>query len=355
MSTALSQAQSAQQGNRTIDGKYTFGTHAEPAGLALSEHAAVFLSQEEFDDESHDSPRRREMVEKLRTFIPEKTDLYYVAYDEQLSKDQMMMMLAGDASAAYDDYDESAGDYRYDQAREEVADALRTAQLRHETDIAIEDLSSDEADELIQLALENDQSDPIKDLSRNTSPQLMRARLSAPDWQKDLGNAWSGHSIYGTSENDETKALEQSRYQAIENVLKASGIDTADPENQEAIRDLVSEGPYDWHESVDLDIIFAADIENASASHEGETALEFTNPHVVLIDRNNGSGYDAQFKGAAKKTIPAAENINSKTDRVFLDKGDIGGYGWDEVCGLVTSAYKTDVNREVKSKEGDNE
>lgn len=30
-----SQAQAAQQGNRTSDGKYTFGTHAEPAGLAL--------------------------------------------------------------------------------------------------------------------------------------------------------------------------------------------------------------------------------------------------------------------------------------------------------------------------------
>lgn len=36
MSTQLSQAQSAQQGNRTSDGKYTFGTHAEPDGLALS-------------------------------------------------------------------------------------------------------------------------------------------------------------------------------------------------------------------------------------------------------------------------------------------------------------------------------
>lgn len=36
MNTNLSQAQAAQQGNRTSDGKYTFGTHAEPAGLSLT-------------------------------------------------------------------------------------------------------------------------------------------------------------------------------------------------------------------------------------------------------------------------------------------------------------------------------
>lgn len=37
--TNLSQAQTAHQGNRTQDGKYTFGTHAEPDGLALDTSA----------------------------------------------------------------------------------------------------------------------------------------------------------------------------------------------------------------------------------------------------------------------------------------------------------------------------
>lgn len=35
MSSHNSPAQAAQQGNRTSDGKYTFGTHAEPAGVTL--------------------------------------------------------------------------------------------------------------------------------------------------------------------------------------------------------------------------------------------------------------------------------------------------------------------------------
>lgn len=39
MSTQLSQAQASQQGNRTSDGKYTFGTHSEPESLVLDPHS----------------------------------------------------------------------------------------------------------------------------------------------------------------------------------------------------------------------------------------------------------------------------------------------------------------------------
>lgn len=67
MSTALTTAQTAQQGNRTSDGKYTFGTHSEPEALSLSRPAEVPTGNWTEADSPKDRAKR--MLEDLSTAI----------------------------------------------------------------------------------------------------------------------------------------------------------------------------------------------------------------------------------------------------------------------------------------------
>ncbi|MFD0046993.1 hypothetical protein ACFVGV_17565 [Pseudarthrobacter scleromae] len=72
--------------------------------------------------------------------------------------------------------------------------------------------------------------------------------------------------------------------------------------------------------------------------------LEFAKPHLLLIDKWNGSGYDTVLPAPLEKTLakPAEDGSEApRTGRVYLDdSGD--GYSWDDVCGVVKSAYGGD-------------
>lgn len=344
---------STENRNRVQKGVSTggqFATEARPeaAGIALSgasETTPEFLSSEEFEVATPE--RRQEMVDAMKAFMPEKTDLCYIAYDDQLSDEQIGMVLAGNGDGAYDDYLEGAEDYHHDRAREEFIGAFNEANEKGLTDIDWSELSQEEEDDFKNLMLERDRSDPIADLTQNTRPQLMRTRLSTPGNDPALGEAWSGHALYGSEETDATRALVQTRRNIVGAALTKHGIDVTTPENQDAIKSLVEEGPYNWHEGVDLDVIFQADVSDVAVHPDGPSKLSFANPHVLLIDRVNGSGYDAQFTGSIDKELPAAEEAEDSESRVYLDKGGVNGYGWDEVAGLVKSAYKTEISRET--------
>lgn len=75
-----------------------------------------------------------------------------------------------------------------------------------------------------------------------------------------------------------------------------------------------------------------------------EKVLECAKPHLLLNAKWNGSGYDTVFPTPLKKTLakPADDGSEApRTGRVYLDdSGD--GYSWDDVCGLVKSAYEGD-------------
>lgn len=342
---------SAENRNRQPKGVSTGGqfapeAKAEDTDVALSPTANVpeYLSVEEFEEASPE--RRAEMVQGLKSLIPESTDVHFVSYDEQLTDEQIDMVLAGQDDSAYESYMENNdlfGDGSAENiAREALADGFRN----NRTDIDWEDLDTDERDQLIDLVQERDTSDPITDLIRNTHPQLMRTSLSTPSYDKRLGEAWNGDALYGREESETSRTLVQRRRDIVADKLAERGIDTTLPANREAIAELIDNGPYNWHEGVSLDVIFHARVNEVSASQDGPSKLAFNDPYVVLIDRINGSGHDVKLQGTVSKSIPEADKASEPESRVFLDDGGRGGYGWDEVAGVVKSAYAVEIERE---------
>lgn len=99
---------------------------------------------------------------------------------------------------------------------------------------------------------ERDDSDPVKDLLRNTRPQLMRTSLGQPAGrlQDPRFASWRHLDDGGL----------QAREKAVEDILKEAGVDTSAEGVKEAIAELVSEAGGDWHEGVQLDVIFYSDV-----------------------------------------------------------------------------------------------
>jgi hypothetical protein len=44
--------------------------------------------------------------------------------------------------------------------------------------------------------------------------------------------------------------------------LTATGMDVSSDDTRQAIQELVTEGPYDWHEGVQLDVIFYGPVDD---------------------------------------------------------------------------------------------
>lgn len=79
-----------------------------------------------------------------------------------------------------------------------------------------------------------------------------------------------------------------------------------------------------------------------SPETEGQKILEFAKPHILLIDKLNGSGHDVVLPAAMKRTLTRVgydDEEAPQTGRAYVDS-DAGGYGWDSVAGVYKPAYK---------------
>lgn len=267
--------------------------------------------------------------------------LRFVNYDDRLTREQMSMILSGQWNDAENDVDENFSDNAYEEAtttaRTEINQAVEDGLFDREWD----ELDPDEQDEARRAVEERDDSDPVKDLLRNTPDQLLRTSLGQPAGRLSEPRWASGHQL--------DDGGFEARHTAVCGLLQESGMDTGTPEVQEAVNELISEGPWDWHEGVQLDLIWYGGIEDAvptprleSPEAEGQKVLEFAKPHILLIDKWNGSGHDVVVPAAMKRTlirVGREESEAPQTGRAYLD-ADAGGYGWDDVCGLHKPAYK---------------
>ncbi|MET4144129.1 hypothetical protein [Arthrobacter sp. UYCo732] len=267
--------------------------------------------------------------------------LRFVDYDDRLTQEQMSMILAGQWVDAENDVDDNFADNAYEEAtttaRTEIDEAVEEGRFDREWD----DLDPDEQDEARRAVEERDDSDPIKDLLRNTPDQLLRTSLGRPAERLSEPRWSSGHRL-----DDGGFAA---RHSAVSGLLKDSGMDVDSPEVRDAIDELVNEGPYDWHEGVQLDVLWYGGIDDAvptprteSPETEGRKVLDFAKPHVLLIDKWNGSGHDVVVPAAMKRTLTRVgydEEEAPQTGRAYLDS-DAGGYGWDSVAGVYKPAYK---------------
>lgn len=267
--------------------------------------------------------------------------LRYVSYDDRLTSEQMNMILAGQWNDAENDVDENFSDNAYEEAvtiaRTEIEAAFEAGTFDREWD----DLDPDEQDAARYAVEERDDSDPVKDLLRNTPDQLMRTSLGRPAERLAEPRWTSGHRM-----DDGGFAA---RHDAVAALLKESGMDVDTPEVREAIEELINEGPYDWHEGTQLDVIWYGDLEDAvptprgeSPDTEGSKVLEFATPHVLLIDRWNGSGHEVIIPAALKRTLTRVgydDQEAPQTGRAYLDSAS-EGYGWDSIAGVYKPAYK---------------
>ncbi|WIE81195.1 hypothetical protein [Curtobacterium sp. MCSS17_016] len=268
-------------------------------------------------------------------------DLTYVAYDDQLNEEQVQAYLAGDDDTLYD----STSDWISEQSHDSAETFLREFCQEHGADYDM-DFDADEQMTLREAVYDKDTSDPVKQLIQNTPDQLMRAPLISdagsllnPDedghWPEGVDPRfdYGGHSY---------EAIQVPRVRALEEALRSHGV-TITPEVTTAVEEIVNNGPSNWHEAVDLDVITYSDIRDLQASPTDGVSLApgrkltFTGAEVVLIDRMNGSGYSARIPGTLTTTITA--------DRpAFLDspRNSDRGYGWDDVAGVYKPAFRPD-------------
>jgi len=111
----------------------------------------------------------------------EHAELIYVHYDDELSKDQISSILAGDWNSAeemaLETYSEQAHLRSREEAEELVNEAFNAGTFHSEWD----ELDSEDQDEAAEALREQDKSDPITQLLRNTPDQLMRTPPRHPE------------------------------------------------------------------------------------------------------------------------------------------------------------------------------
>lgn len=253
---------------------------------------------------------RDEMMSRLE----DEYELVYVAYDDHLMDEQVAALVRGDYDVLLESLEEFEFESRHIGAREVIAnlfdDVLRDWAREHDEDgHALDTLkdefeSSDEYDD-VRFAIEDrDTSDPIGDLASNT-PSVM-LRLSAYD------DVWPN-----MGDDEETR-------DELTNMLIDMGGDVR------WTRDAVAECMAECGDYVQPFILATVDVKTIYDMCEDDS-LRITNPHLFLTNPMAGDGYEVELPGV----------FEFRRDQLRTDE-DAAGYGWDEIAGVVISAYEPD-------------
>lgn len=246
--------------------------------------------------------------------MPAKTDLVYVAYDDKLMDTQIAAIVRGDQEEADESLWEWSGESSYMSATEMVDELAKEVVGRWTRedggdydDLLDEWQASDERMSAIDMAQSRDESDPMKQLARNSGDVLLRLPIDTLDEDADL---------------DDTTTAEE--------LLDALGFVHTDV-NLAAAQEILSEGAYPGAVLIGYALI-AVDVEDVY-NLPGEGEVEIRNPHVYLGNPFAGSGWAAgPFEGTMRY-----DRKDLRTDR------DAFGYSWTEIAGPVVSAYRGEV------------
>ena len=328
----------------------THRTQSDGTALATLERPSL---PGELVSELNDGSSAYDDLVELRRFLGDHQDefdvdydLIYVDYDDRLRDEQIDSFLSGDHQAI----DEQLDDVFYD-ARDEAAQS-RATQIAEQLGLEWDDLSVEAQDELREFVEQCDTSEPLPQLAKNTPPQLMRAPIH-DDITAGM-RSWAEHEgvdpqMLAFGDFDEAAGL---RVKYLTERLKTAGFnpDTMTDEDRAEIVSLATEGPYNWHEGVRLDVIWYGDIEDAAVPRDG-TPKQLTlggppafsrenaagKARVVLLDTMNASGYDAAL--SQPLTVTVTEDRPARLD----SGGSSSGYGWDDAAGVYKPAYSVDV------------
>ena len=280
-------------------------------------------------------------------------ELIFVDRDERLSPEDIDAYLSGDRDEElYTKTLDSYTDRRWERSEELAREML--------TDMGVQQIHSVDhsvLDEVSEIIRDYDTSDPIPQLVRNTPPQLMRAPLGAHDLTDSaVMDAWLQQNEYGYTLDDvlydSSENYAEARTDYLAHYLRAeAGISELSEEDAEALRDLATEGPWQWHEGVRLDAIWYGDIQDAAIPSTGTPTKTLTfggapahsrenqdgKVSIVLLDTVNGSGYDAQLGQ------PVTIHLTDQRPAMLDSGGSSHGYGWDDSAGVYKPAYGVSV------------
>lgn len=237
--------------------------------------------------------------------------LRYAVYDERLFGTQITRMLGGEYNTVEEEIIETwdLDDYTGERIRELIPD-------RTDRDLCAE---AGLLEPLVDAIMENDDSDIIPQLIRNTFGQLLRYEVASIE---------TGYSSTPTELRKSAKRI-----------ARLTGIDYM--ANRDALWELVTEASYGgtlyvlWYGDVDDLLARAADIEFGAAKPGGH--ITWTDGHLLILDLHNGSGHDVKVTGTIRRPLDTAQcSVDEKGN------GGNYGYSWTDVCDPVASYYRND-------------
>lgn len=252
---------------------------------------------------------------RARPFLP---DLVYVEYDDRLTDEQVAGVVSGDWDEVDNDdftewVSEATGGAVREIIKETAGDILRrmiadgTLDEDEDPDVIADDFEwTTEWDDVRFWLEDHDQSNPVKDLARNTPDPLVQY-VPDPVIEIDV-------------EDEEESNSEVAR------VLTELGLPST-AHNYEAMYAAMA----NCHGPTEVRVLFTADMEEMIDLTVEEVRLK--DPALLLLNPYDGSGMDTDnMEGTI--TVPR--------DQIRLDSAL--GYGsWDNIAGVVVSAYTVDA------------
>lgn len=248
----------------------------------------------------------------------------YLSYDDELSDESADAYLSGDDETLDENTDWEDNNYEY---VEELAKGIVGSDEWDE-------LEYDTQEELKDWVREHDDSNVLDGLIKNTRAKLLQFPVTNDD---DFGVALSEASEE-EDEGERRKAIEK----VFEDALAGAGLEMNDT-NREAIATLINENSLDFEyqaaEQWRLRILTTDDVKEygmsgSSPYRDSARDVQLTGANILLIDPWNGRGMDAPLEGTITSRISTDNPVRLDSRR---------GYGsWDEVAGVVKSAYRSD-------------
>lgn len=233
--------------------------------------------------------------------LKERYDLVYIDYRDELSDEDVQNLLNGEVDKVEERLEEYTSENRHRGAEYEVEQLLTDEQREL---LEEHDLLYDLQDEI----KDRDESDPIRDMLRNTPQKLMTVDLDheVPD--------------YTLREDDEFE-------QILADIAEAAGIELA--ANRDALAEMVGNASYGGR----LMVIWYGDAEAAI----GATKATWTDPSLLVYNGWNGSGFDGEVKGSVTRDLKAGDIVLDSTR---------GRYSWEQIAGVHRPAYSCSVDFE---------
>lgn len=266
-------------------------------------------------------------------YMPDYVDLYYVDYRDDLCDNIKLLEEAVQKNSFYP-FSESVYDL-FDYPEGPYLDEIRE---KMEADDLLETYEENE-DDIKQWLWDHDQSDPVKDLLRNTGPVTMFYSLGV-EVEEAVYNGY-GYS-YGQD------SLRMVAYK----VRRALGITKDDPASR-LVDSIVANSPYGG----ELKIYFEAEIADMVSGEKYESAenkpdfksIQFKGKHIVALhDSYGGSGDYEEIE--LDLSVPFNRDNLHVSQIEKYSMGNVCGHGWSW-CGTngdVICSFAAPKRRSLK-------